>query len=48
MERHVELQEKEIDRLNKRLVELDSQNFALSKGVLMMDNKDAEVCSYLE
>ena len=49
-ERDIERYEREMDKVNKRIVELESQNFALSKGIVIgsMHSKDSEVGSYMD
>ena len=49
-ERDIERYEREMDKVNKRMVELESQNFALQKGIVIgsMHSKDSEVGSYMD
>ena len=49
LEKHCEALERELDRVNSRSCELESQNFALQKGItLTATSRDPEVGSYLD
>jgi hypothetical protein len=51
MEKHCEFLDREIDRINKRVIELENQNFALSKGLISNTTgaipQDPEIAPYL-
>ncbi len=50
-EKEIYRYERELDKINKKVVELESQNFALQKGIIVtgsMYSKDPEVGSYMD
>ena len=50
MEKEIERYEREIDKMGKKMVEMESQNFTLQKGIHIgsIFPKDQEVGSYLD
>ncbi len=50
LEKQIELLEAQLDKINAKSVQLESQNFALQKGLSLstLYPKDSEVGSYLD